>query len=72
MRNRKAVELVREGKYAAEVTVELIDDEGSWSGGFANRPEGSFAKLPRFSALRSRGALETATEASAEAERMKA
>jgi hypothetical protein len=29
MRNRKAVELVREGKYAAEVTVELIDDEGS-------------------------------------------
>jgi hypothetical protein len=31
MTKRKAVELVREGKYAAEVTIELIDDEGSWS-----------------------------------------
>ncbi len=25
------VELVREGKYAAEVSVELIEDEGGWS-----------------------------------------
>lgn len=28
---RKAVELVREGLYFAEVEVELIEDEGSWS-----------------------------------------
>jgi hypothetical protein len=28
---RQAVELIREGKYAAEVTVELIDDGESWS-----------------------------------------
>lgn len=28
---RKAVELVREGKYVAEVTVELIEEEGGWS-----------------------------------------
>lgn len=31
MTKRKAVELIREGKYAAEVAIELIDDEGSWS-----------------------------------------
>ncbi len=31
MTKRKAVELVREGKYAAEVTIDLIDDENSWS-----------------------------------------
>jgi hypothetical protein len=28
---RTAVELVREGKYAAEVTIELMDDGESWS-----------------------------------------
>ena len=28
---RKEVELVREGKYAAEITIELIDDGESWS-----------------------------------------
>jgi hypothetical protein len=28
---RKTVELVRVGKYAAEVPVELIEDEGGWS-----------------------------------------
>jgi hypothetical protein len=28
---RSAVELIREGKYAAEVTIELIRDEESWS-----------------------------------------
>ncbi len=28
---RKAVELVREGKYAVEVPVELIEEEGGWS-----------------------------------------
>jgi hypothetical protein len=28
---RKAVELIHEGKYAAEVTIELADDEESWS-----------------------------------------
>jgi len=28
---RQAVELLREGKYAAEITIELIDDEESWS-----------------------------------------
>jgi hypothetical protein len=28
---RKTLELVREGKYAAEIPVELIDDEGGWS-----------------------------------------
>ncbi|MGQ0675358.1 MAG: hypothetical protein ACT4N4_04635 [Rhodospirillales bacterium] len=28
---RRAVELVHEGRYAAEVPVELIDQEGSWS-----------------------------------------
>jgi len=28
---RTRVELVREGKYAAEVTVELIEEEGGWS-----------------------------------------
>jgi hypothetical protein len=31
MTKRKTVKLVREGKYAAEVTIELIDDENSWS-----------------------------------------
>ncbi len=28
---RKAVEIIHEGRYAAEVTVELIDREESWS-----------------------------------------
>ena len=28
---RMRVELVREGKYAAEVSVELIEEEGGWS-----------------------------------------
>jgi len=28
---RSKVELVREGKYAAEVSVELIEEEGGWS-----------------------------------------
>jgi hypothetical protein len=28
---RTKVELVREGKYAAEVPVELIEEEGGWS-----------------------------------------
>jgi hypothetical protein len=28
---RTAIELVREGKYAAEVTIELMDDGESWS-----------------------------------------
>ena len=28
---RKTVELVHEGKYAAEVPVELIEEEGGWS-----------------------------------------
>ncbi|MEA2953302.1 MAG: hypothetical protein QOD40_1769 [Alphaproteobacteria bacterium] len=28
---RKTLELVREGKYAAEVSVELIEEEGGWS-----------------------------------------
>lgn len=28
---RKAVEFVQAGKYAAEVPVELIDEEGGWS-----------------------------------------
>ena len=28
---RQAIELIHEGKYAAEVAVELIDQEGSWS-----------------------------------------
>jgi hypothetical protein len=28
---RKAVELVHEGKFAAEVPVELIEEEGGWS-----------------------------------------
>ena len=28
---RKTTKLVREGKYAAEVPVELIEDEGDWS-----------------------------------------
>lgn len=28
---RKKTELVREGKYAAEVSVELIEEEGGWS-----------------------------------------
>jgi hypothetical protein len=28
---RNTVELVREGKYAAEVPVELIEEEGGWS-----------------------------------------
>jgi hypothetical protein len=28
---RSKIELVREGKYAAEVPVELIEEEGGWS-----------------------------------------
>jgi hypothetical protein len=28
---RTALELVREGKYVAEVSVELIEEEGGWS-----------------------------------------
>jgi hypothetical protein len=28
---RAKIELVREGKYAAEVAVELIEEEGGWS-----------------------------------------
>lgn len=28
---RKKIELVREGKYAAEVSVDLIEEEGGWS-----------------------------------------
>ncbi|MGA7675425.1 MAG: hypothetical protein WCA78_10330 [Rhizomicrobium sp.] len=28
---RETVKLVREGKYAAEVSVELIEDEGDWA-----------------------------------------
>jgi len=28
---RNTVRLVREGKYAAEVAVELIEDEGDWA-----------------------------------------
>jgi hypothetical protein len=30
-KKRKTVELVHEGKYAAEVPVELIEEEGGWS-----------------------------------------
>ncbi len=28
---RKTIELIREGKYAAEVPVELIEEDGGWS-----------------------------------------
>jgi hypothetical protein len=28
---RNAVEFVREGKFAAEIPIELIEDEGGWS-----------------------------------------
>jgi hypothetical protein len=28
---RNTVEFVREGKYAAEVSIELIEEEGGWS-----------------------------------------
>jgi hypothetical protein len=28
---RSKIELVREGKYAAEVPIELIEEEGGWS-----------------------------------------
>jgi hypothetical protein len=28
---RKKIELIREGKYAAEVSVELIEEAGGWS-----------------------------------------
>jgi hypothetical protein len=28
---KKTIELIREGKYVAEVPVELIEDEGGWS-----------------------------------------
>jgi hypothetical protein len=29
--SRKSIKLIREGKYAAEVAIELIDSEESWS-----------------------------------------
>jgi hypothetical protein len=29
--NRRTVKIVHEGKYAAEVPVELIEEEGGWS-----------------------------------------
>jgi hypothetical protein len=29
--NRRVTKLVREGRYAAEVSVELIEEEGGWS-----------------------------------------
>ena len=29
--SRKTIKLVREGKYAAEVAIELIEEEGGWS-----------------------------------------
>jgi hypothetical protein len=28
---RRTIKLIREGKYAAEVPVELIEDDGGWS-----------------------------------------
>lgn len=31
MKTRQTVKLVREGKYAAEVPVELVEDETAWS-----------------------------------------
>jgi len=31
MTTRKKLEFVREGKYAAEVPIELIEEEGGWS-----------------------------------------
>jgi hypothetical protein len=31
MTKRKSIELIHEGKYAAEVPVELIEEEGGWS-----------------------------------------
>ncbi|MGH6923011.1 MAG: hypothetical protein ACRED5_04500 [Propylenella sp.] len=31
MKTRKTIKLVREGKYAADVSVELIEDETGWS-----------------------------------------
>jgi hypothetical protein len=38
MMTRMQLELVREGKYAAEVSVELIEDEGGWSPSVAGGP----------------------------------
>ena len=32
---KKTIELVREGKYIAEVPVELIEEEGGWSPSFS-------------------------------------
>lgn len=29
--SRRTLKLVREGKYAAEISVDLIEDEGGWS-----------------------------------------
>ena len=29
--NRKSVKLVREGKYAAEITIDLLEEPGGWS-----------------------------------------
>ena len=43
---RKTVELVREGKYAAEVPVELIEEEGGWS------PYFSFEDAQKLEAVR--------------------
>lgn len=43
---RKTVEFVQAGKYAAEVPVELIEDEGSWS------PRLSLADARRLEAVR--------------------
>ncbi len=31
MRTRKSIKLIREGKYAAEVSVDLIEDDTAWS-----------------------------------------
>ena len=31
MTTRRTKKLIREGKYAAEVSVELIEEEGGWS-----------------------------------------
>jgi hypothetical protein len=44
--NRKAIELVHEGKYAAEVPVELIEEQGGWS------PYFSFEDAQKLEAVR--------------------
>jgi hypothetical protein len=43
---RKTVELVHEGKYAAEVPVDLIEEEGGWS------PYFSFEDAQKLEAVR--------------------